>query len=382
MWSKLRSSLYFKIMADKDYYQTLGISRNATKEEIKKAFKKLAMKYHPDRVPEDKKKEYEEKFKEINEAVSVLGDEKKRQQYDQFGSAGFAGGGAGFEGFDYSDIMSQFRSGMFGDFDDIFDHLFGGVPRQGRAQRGADLLYETEITLEEAAKGTAKIISLNKLEHCPRCKGRGAQKFESCPHCQGSGYLKRTTRTAFGIFQQSGPCGNCRGQGELPQNSCTHCDGEGVLRKRKELEVTIPAGVEEGMRLRIPREGEVGGNNGPAGDLYVVVHVREHEYFTRKGNDINLTVPISFTQAAAGDEIEVPTLEGKAKLKIPPGTDSETIFRMKGKGLPSVHDHVAGDQMVKVRIQVPKKLSKKQVELIKQLHEEKPAKGIWGKMFW
>ncbi len=370
-------------MADKDYYKTLGVDKGATKEDIKKAFKKLALKYHPDRAPDDKKTEYEEKFKEINEAVSVLGDDKKRQQYDQFGSASFQNGaGSGYEGFDFSDIMSQFRSGAFGDFDDVFEHVFGGGGRRSaRQRRGADLGYETDITLEEVASGTTKTIALNKLERCSECNGKGATTFENCHHCHGSGYMKKTQRTPFGIFQQSGPCPYCHGQGELPQNSCSHCHGEGVTRKRKEIEVKIPAGIEESMRLRISGEGEIGEGNGPAGDLYVIVHVKDHPYFEREGNNLRITVPISFTQAVLGDEIEIPTIDGKAKLKIPAGTNSETTLRMAGKGLPSVHDDEPGDQMVKVRIEVPKKLSKKQVDLIRQLHEEKPAKGLWGRMF-
>ncbi len=372
-------------MPDKDYYKLLGLEKNATKEDVKKAFKKLALKYHPDRAPEDKKKEYEEKFKEINEAVSVLGDDKKRQQYDQFGSASFQGGGAGgFEGYDFSDIMSQFRSGAFGNFDDVFEHVFGGSvggSRRGRARRGADLGYETEITLEEVAKGTTKTIQLNKLERCPDCSGRGATSFETCSQCHGSGSIKRTQRTPFGIFQQSGPCAYCHGQGESAKNSCSKCHGEGVVRKRKEIEVKIPAGIEEGMRLRVAGEGEIGDGGGPAGDLYVILHVKDHPYFERKENDLHILIPISFTQAALGDDVEVPTIDGKAKLKIPAGTNSETILRMAGKGIPDVHHGDRGDQMVKVRIEVPQKLSKKQMELIKQLHEEKPAKGLWGRMF-
>ncbi len=377
-------------MADKDYYKTLGVERNATKDDIKKAFKKLALQYHPDRAPEDKKKEYEEKFKAINEAVSVLGDDKKRQQYDQFGSSAFAGGagGAGFEGFDFSDIMSQFRSGAFGDFDDIFDQLFSGRSgsrgfqgRGGYSRRGRDLLYEAEITLEEAAAGTEKTIQLNKLERCSACKGKGATSFEQCHHCQGSGYLRRTQRTPFGIFQQSGPCGNCQGRGEAPQDKCPECDGEGLQRARKKLEVRFPAGVGEGMRLRVAGEGEVGSNNGPSGDLYVEVHILPHKYFERAGNDVHITVPVSFTQAVFGDEIEVPILQGKAVLKIPPGTDSETVLRMRGKGLPSLDHGAPGDQLVKVRIEVPKKLNKKQGELLKQLKEEKPGKSFLKRVF-
>lgn len=374
-------------MADKDYYKLLGIEKNATKEQIKKAYKKLAMKYHPDRAPEDKKQEYEEKFKEISEAAAVLGDEKKRQQYDQFGSSAFQSGpgGSGFQGFDFSDIMSQFRSGMFGDFDNIFDQLFGGGGRSGRkgyqGRRGRDLLYEIEVTLEEVAEGAKRHIKLNKLEHCSDCSGRGAKKFDSCHHCNGSGYLKRTQRTAFGLFQQTGPCPYCHGKGELPQDSCNGCGGEGLLRKRKEIEVTVPAGVEDGMRLRLHGEGEVGSHNAPAGDLYVQVRVKPHKYFSRRESDLHITVPISFTQAVLGDEIEVPTINGKAKLKIPSGTASETILRMNNKGLRDVHNSHTGDQMVKVKIEVPKKLTKKQKDLIKQLKEEKPSKGFLKKIF-
>ncbi len=371
-------------MADKDYYKLLGVDKNATKEQIKKAYKKLAMKYHPDRAPEEKKEEYEEKFKEISEAAAILADDKKRQQYDQFGSSAFQGGrGAGFQGFDFSDIMSQFRSGNFGDFDDIFDHLFsgGGRGRRSRGRRGADLLFETEVTLEDVTNGTKKTVELNKLEHCSGCNGKGATKFESCHHCSGSGYLKRTQRTAFGIFQQTGPCPYCHGNGELPQDSCKGCGGEGLVRKRKEIEVSIPAGVDDGMRLRVAGEGEVGQNNGPAGDLFVMIHVEEHGVFEREGDNLHLTIPISFTQAVLGDEIEVPTIDGKAKLKIPSGTASETVFRMRGKGIPFLRHHGSGDQMVKVRIEVPKKLSKKQVELIKQLKEEKPSKSFLKRIF-
>ena len=365
----------------KDYYKILGVDKNATKEEVKKAFKKLALKYHPDRAPEDKKAEYEEEFKKINEAASVLGDEKKRQQYDQFGSSAFSGGGSGFEGFDFSDVMSQFRSGSFGNFDDIFDHLFGGGGRRStRQRRGSDLLYETEISLEEAYSGVEKTIELNKLARCEECQGKGASKFESCHHCHGSGYMKKTQRTPFGLFQQTGPCPYCHGKGELPQDSCAKCGGEGLVRERKKIEVSIPAGISDGMRLRVKGEGQVGENNGPSGDLFVQVHVEENKYFERQGDDLHITVPLSFSQAVLGDEIEVPTLGGKAELKIPAGTQTETLFRMKGKGMPSLHGHF-GNQMVKVHVEIPTKLTKKQKDLIKNLKEEKPYKGFLKRVF-
>ena len=371
-------------MADKDYYKLLGIEKGATKEEVKKAYKKLAMKYHPDKAPEGKSQEYEEKFKEISEAAAVLGDDKKRQQYEQFGSSSFSGGRNGFEGFDFSDIMSQFRSGTFGGgFDDIFDQLFGGGGRRRgrRARRGSDLLFETQVTLEEAASGVEKEIPLNKLEHCQECAGRGAKSFESCHHCNGTGSVRRTQRTPFGLFQQTGPCPYCKGQGELPQDSCSNCHGEGLVRKKKKIEVKIPEGVADGMRLRVTGEGEVGGNGGPSGDLFVAIYVKEHKYFERDNDDLKLTVPISFTQAVLGDEIDVPLIDGKkASLKIPAGTASETVFRMRAKGMPNVHGG-QGDQLVKVKITVPKKLSKKQKDLVKQLKEEKPTKSFLSKIF-
>ncbi|PIZ50745.1 molecular chaperone DnaJ [Candidatus Woesearchaeota archaeon CG_4_10_14_0_2_um_filter_33_13] len=370
-------------MANKDYYKILGVEKSATKEEIKKAFKKLALKFHPDRAPEDKKKESEEQFKEINEAVSVLGDDKKRQQYDQYGSSAFQGGSSGFEGFDYSDVMSQFRSGAFGNFDDIFESLFGGGSSRGksRARRGNDLAYETSITLEEVAKGTKQELNLNKLEHCPECHGKGAKEFTQCHHCHGSGYMKKTQRTPFGLFQQTGPCPYCNGQGQLPKDSCSSCGGDGLIRKRKDIEIEIPAGVEDGMRLRVAGEGEVGSQGGPSGDLYVIISVKEHKFFERDEDDLLITIPISFTQAVLGDEIEVPTITGKATLTIPAGTDSETTFRMRGQGMPHLRGSGKGDQMVKMQIEVPKKLNKKQKDSLKQFGEDKPSKSFFKKFF-
>jgi molecular chaperone DnaJ len=363
----------------KDYYKDLGVEKSATKEEIKKAFKKKAMKFHPDRAPNDKKAEYEEKFKVINEAVSVLGDDKKRQQYDQFGSESFKGGAgpSGFDGFDFSDMMSG-----EGGFSDIFDQIFGGSRGgRSRARRGRDLIYETEITLEDSAKGIKQDVQLNKLEHCEKCHGKGAEKFERCHHCHGSGQVRKTQRTPFGLFQQTGICPYCSGKGELAQDSCDKCSGEGLVRKKKKIEIGIPAGVEDGMRLRVAGEGEVGSSGGPSGDLYVMVHVKEHKYFTREDDDLHITVPLSFTQAVMGDEIEVPTITGKATLKIPAGTDSETIFRMREKGMPSLRGSGNGDQMVKVKIEVPKKVNKAQKDLLKKMKEDKPIKGFFKKVF-
>jgi len=366
----------------KDYYQILGVPKNATKEEIKKAYKRLAKKYHPDL---NKSPEAEQKFKEINEAAAVLGDDKKRQQYDQFGDPDAfkqASGFEGFQGFDFSDILSKFRFGTFGDdfFGDIFDQLFGRSSRRS-FRKGHNLQYDLEISLEEAFHGTKKILKLNKLETCPECRGRGGKNFQTCSHCHGSGYLKKTSRTPFGLFQQTSPCPYCHGEGEVPNQTCSSCHGEGLIRRKKQIEVNIPAGVDHGTRLRIAGEGEAGENGAPPGDLYILLHLKTHKIFKKINQDIHLTVPLSFTQACLGDEIEVPTLDGKAKLKIPPGTQSETLFRMKGKGFPYLNRSGAGDQMVKVTIQVPKKLSKRQKELIKQLKEEKPYKNFFHKFF-
>ncbi len=366
-------------MAEKEYYKILGVDKKATKEEIKKAYKKLAMQYHPDRAPEEKKKEYEEKFKEISEAAAVLGDEKKRQQYDQFGSAGV--GGQPFEGFDFSDIFSQFRYGNFGDFDDVFEQLFSSGRGGRRARRGADVEYELELTLEEAASGVNKGVTLNLLTRCESCEGKGGSDFQTCTTCQGSGYVRKTTRTPFGIFQQTAPCGACGGRGETSKTTCRTCSGEGRIRKKKKLEVTIPKGVDSGNRLRIARGGEPGQYPDTDGDLYIHIMVRSHTFFHREHDDIHVEVPVSFTQAVLGDEIEIPTLTGKVSMKIPSGTQPGTVFRLRGKGMPTLNGYGQGDQLVTVNVQVPTKLSKKQIDLIKKLDEEKPSKSFLEKMF-
>ena len=355
-----------------DYYALLGLEKGATKEQIKKAYKKLAMKFHPDRAPEDKKKEYEEKFKEISQAAAVLSDDKKKQQYDQFGTTD----GNAFEGFDFSDIFSQFRGGGF---DDIFDNLFSRGRR--RVRRGSDLVYDLEISLEEAAFGVEKEITVNKLARCDTCEGIGGTDLTTCDTCRGSGQVRRTQRTPFGLFQQTVPCERCSGRGEKVTETCKTCDGEALVRKKKKLEVNIPAGVDTGNRLRIAGEGEPGQFADLDGDLYIRVHVTAHKFFKRQHEDIYVDVPISFSQAALGDSIDVPTLTREATLKIPAGTQSGTLLRMKNKGIASLNNHYTGDQYVKVEVQIPKKLSKKQVELIKKLGEEKPAKGFFESVF-
>lgn len=367
-----------------DYYDTLGVSKEATREEIKKAYKRLAKQYHPD----NKETGDAERFKKINEAAAVLSDDKKRQQYDQFGSTegmgGFNGGGFDFSSFaDFGD-----------DFGDIFDHLgdiFGGAfgfggsrGRRRRVIRGNDLRYDLEITLEEAAFGTTKSIAFNRLEKCPECDGSGAESDSdiiTCPECNGHGQVRRTQRTPFGLFQTTSACPKCRGEGKSIKNECRNCDGTGLVRAKKKLEVKIPAGIDDDMKLRVENEGEAAPKQGISGDLYVFIHVLPHKYFVRKGDDIYLEYPINVAQAALGTIIEVPTLLGKAKLRIPSGTQPDTIFKMKGKGVKNLRGGGEGAQLVKVKVEVPKSLSRKEKKLFEELGEESKKSGFFKNLF-
>ncbi len=367
-------------MAKKDYYEILGISKDASKTEIKKAYKKLAKKYHPDL---NKDSGSAEKFKEINEAASVLGDDEKRKQYDQFGKTAENFGGSGFDFSDFSSFADGFGFSNDFDFGDIFDSFFGGGfsrRRRSAARAGADLRYDIEITLEEAAFGTKKTITIPRLETCQECNGTGAESeenIETCQECNGSGILKKQTRTPFGIFATTTTCRKCSGTGKFIKNKCKKCSGSGRIENEKTIMVEIPAGIDEGNRIRLREEGESGEKGGPSGDLYVVVHLKEHKIFERKGNDIYLEMPITFPQAALGAEIEVPLLKGKTKLKIPSGTQTNTIFRLKDKGIPDLHGYGKGSQMVKVVIQTPKRLNKKQRNLLKDFEkEEKKDRGF------
>jgi molecular chaperone DnaJ len=361
----------------KDYYKILGLENGASKEEIKKAYKKLAKKYHPDVNKED---DSTEKFKEINEAAAVLGDDQKRQQYDQFGTAD---PGMGSQGFD----ASNFGFGQEGfDFGDIFDQLFGGSGRRGRRgpQRGNDLLYELEIELEDAAFGATKTISIPRLEKCTHCDGTGAEHksdIVKCDDCDGSGYTRQERRTPFGYFSTTHPCRKCKGSGEFIKNECSECDGTGLVKKTRKIDVDIPKGIEDGLKLRISGEGEAGEKGAPQGDLYVEIHIEEHKTFERHENDIYLEIPISFVQASIGDEIEIPTLDGKAKLKIPAGTQTNTLFRMKDKGIPHLRGSGNGDEMVKVIVHTPEKLNKKQKELLKEFEKSFKGKSLFKKVF-
>ncbi|MFH1510236.1 MAG: molecular chaperone DnaJ [Candidatus Woesearchaeota archaeon] len=364
-------------MAEKDYYKVLGLGRNSTKEEIKKAYKNLAKKYHPDINKTDSNAT--EKFKEINEAAAVLADDQKRSQYDQFGSA------EGFQGFDMSGFdFTDFMHGSF-DFEDIFDSFFSrgfgfGDARAGQQEQGSHLRFDLEITLEEAAFGTTKKIIIPKTEACDACNGTGAESesgIRTCTACKGSGAQRVTQRTPFGIFSTTTVCKACGGTGQEIDEPCRTCHGEGVVKANKRLEVKIPAGVEDGSRLRIKNEGDAGGRGAHPGDLYVIIRVKPHRTFERKGNDIFVDVPITFVQAALGAEIEVPTLKSKATLKIPPGTQAGTVFRMRGDGIPNLHGFGTGSQNVRVVIHVPERLSRKQKELLKEFEAESEKRGFF-----
>lgn len=347
-------------MAKRDYYEVLGVSREADEREIKKAYKRLAMKYHPDRNQGDK--ESEARFKEIKEAYEILTDAQKKAAYDQYGHAAFEqggmGGAGGFGGgADFSDI-----------FGDVFGDIFGGGRRSQRASRGADLRYTMELTLEEAVRGVTKEIKVPTMVACDVCDGSGAKagtKATTCPTCHGAGQVQM--RQGFFAVQQT--CPTCHGRGQIIQDPCNKCHGEGRVQKTKTLSVKIPAGVDTGDRIRLSGEGEAGEFGAPAGDLYVQVHVKEHPIFKREDNNLYCEVPISFTMAALGGEVEVPTLDGRVNLKIPAETQTGRMFRMRGKGVKSVRGGAIGDLMCRVVVETPVKLSERQKELLKELEE-------------
>lgn len=341
----------------RDYYETLGVSREADGEEIKKNYRKLAMRYHPDRNPGDR--EAEEKFKEAAEAYEVLQDPQKRDVYNRYGHEGLSNSGfRGFSGFE--DIFSSFG--------DIFEDVFGfsGRRRTSPAQApGADLRYDLKISLHEAAFGLTRDLKLSKQENCRECGGSGAEKGtapEMCPRCRGVGQVTQTS----GFFSISTTCPQCRGEGRIIKSPCRNCRGSGRVRVEKVVNVKIPAGVEDGTRLRLRGEGEDSRHGGPNGDLYIFIHMEQHDFFQRDGVDIYCQVPISMTQAALGSTIEVRTLEDTEKLKIPKGTQHGKTFRLKGKGLPHLRGFGRGDQMVQVLVKVPTNLSRKQEDLLRE----------------
>jgi molecular chaperone DnaJ len=372
----------------RDYYEILGVNKTASSDEIKSAYRKLAMQYHPDR---NKATDAEEKFKEISEAYAVLSDQNKRQQYDQFGHAGIDMRYSQediFRGVDFEDILRDFGIGGFGGFGrggSIFDVFFGGGRGREGPRRGSDILYELAIEFNEAATGKKIELEVPRTETCEVCHGSGAKPGTSpktCPTCHGSGQVNRTQNTPFGRFMTTSACGTCRGNGQIIDSPCMTCHGSGKVQKRRKIEVKIPPGVETGSRLRVPGEGEAGEKGGPSGDLYVEIYVKPHSMFTRKDNNILMEVTISFTQAALGDEILVPTLDGQARMKIPPGTQNGHIFRLRGKGFPSLHISGKGDQLVKIKVDVPTKLNDKQKQLLREFAEisgEKiKSRGFFG----
>jgi molecular chaperone DnaJ len=349
-------------MAKADYYETLGVSRGDSEEVIRKAFRKKAMQYHPDR---NKSPDAEEKFKEINEAYQVLIDPKKRAQYDRFGYAGVSGNGGfdrPFDGFD-----------VFGGFGDIFDSFFGDFTgrRAQQPQRGDDVQQRVTLTFEEAVFGAEKEVEVSRIEHCQRCSGAGNEpgtKVNTCATCRGSGQVRRTQRSLFGQFAQITPCPTCQGRGNVIDTPCASCRGSGVERRKRKTVVTIPAGVQDGMQVRLTGEGDVGRNGGPPGNLYIQVNVQEHPVFTREDYDLIYQLPINMAEGALGVEKEVPTLDGPTALKIPPGTQPGTQFRIKGKGVPHLQDERRrGDLLVVVDLQVPRNLDSRQRKLLEEL---------------
>ncbi|SFA53003.1 molecular chaperone DnaJ [Anoxybacillus pushchinoensis] len=357
-------------MSKRDYYEVLGVSKNATKEEIKKAYRKLSKQYHPDI---NKAPDAAEKFKEIKEAYEVLSDDQKRAHYDQFGHTDPNQQFGGFGGAD-------FDFGGFGGFEDIFSSFFGGGRRRdpNAPRAGADLQYTMRLTFEEAVFGKETNIEIPREETCDTCHGSGAKagtKKETCTHCHGTGQLTIEQATPFGRIVNRRPCHHCGGTGHFIKEKCATCHGTGRVKKRKKIHVKIPAGVDDGQQLRLAGQGEPGINGGPAGDLYIVFHVEPHEFFERDGDDIYCEMPITFTQAALGAEIEVPTLYGKVKLKIPAGTQTGTKFRLKGKGVPNVHGYGKGDQHIRVRVVTPTKLTERQKQLLREFEQLSQGHG-------
>jgi len=342
----------------RDYYEVLGVDRNATDEEIRRAFRKLAFKYHPDHNHDDKTGE---KFKEVNEAYEVLSDPDKRAAYDRFGHGGAEGlFGRGFEGFD------------FGGFGDIFDAFFGGATTAARQapQRGADLSYGITITFEEAALGCKKEITISRTENCSLCHGIGSKPGSQpsrCPNCNGTGQVRRVHQSLFGRFAHTTTCNQCQGEGRIITEPCPQCRGTGREKRKPNISLNIPAGVDNGSQIRLRGEGEAGRRGGSPGDLYITLSVTEHEFFSRDNDDILYELPINFVQAALGTEVEVPTLNGRSKLKIPAGSQTGQVFRLKGQGIPHLHRNGRGDHLVTLFVVTPDSLNGKQRRLLQEL---------------
>ena len=360
-------------MSKRDYYEVLGLSKSASADEIKKAYRNLALKYHPDRVTADKKKDAEEKFKEISEAYEVLTDPQKKETYDQYGHAGvdnsFREGGFTWQDFhhfdDLKDIFGEFDlSDLFGSFG-VGGDIFGGRSRRGGARRGSDLEFQLEISFEDAVFGTEKTIAIPRYETCDECGGSGAKsgsRPERCPECGGQGRVSASS----GFFNIVRTCPRCGGEGTIIKTPCPHCGGRGRVKAKRNIKVKIPSGVDSGSRLRIHGEGEAGEKGTRRGDLYILIYVKPHEIFERREYDIYCEVPVSFPTAVFGGEIEVPTIEGKIKMKIPAGTQGGMIFRLRSKGVAHLHDNGRGDQLVKVQIDVPTDMTQEEKKALKE----------------
>lgn len=360
-------------MAEKrDYYEVLGVTKSASASEIKKAYYKLAKQYHPDVNPGDA--EAEKKFKEINEAYAILSDEEKKAKYDQFGHAAFENGGAGggygagFEGFDFGDIFSSFfgGGGGFGGFGG------GGSSRRNAPMRGEDIYARVTLTFEEAVHGCKKDVTFGRVQKCADCSGSGAKKgtsAETCKKCGGSGQVRVQQRTAFGMMQSMRACDECRGSGKIIKEPCTNCRGTGYVKISKTISVSIPAGIDHGQNISIGGMGNEGRGGGPAGDLIITVAVKPHAVFERDGNDVYCEVPINYWEAVLGDEIDIPTLEGKERFTIPEGTQTGTTFTLRGRGINRVNSTMRGNLYITVKVEVPKNMNTKQKELLKELAE-------------
>ena len=367
----------------RDYYAVLGVTRGASDDEIKKAYRRKAMEYHPDR---NKRPDAEDRFKEVNEAYQVLSDPEKRARYDQFGHAGVrattSGRSRGFEGFE-----------GFGGFGDIFDSFFGDAMgrRQRTPHRGNDIPTSVTLPFEEAVFGTEREVEVNRIERCHHCDGGGSEPgstASTCTTCRGTGQVRQVQRTLFGQFSQVTTCVTCRGRGSIITNPCSNCRGLGTERRRRNIVVKIPAGVESGMQIRLSREGDASPDGGQPGNLYISVSVKPHPFFRREGNDLLYELPVEFPQAALGAELEVPTLNGAETLKIPPGTQPATVFRIKGKGVPQLNDRRRGDLVISIKLQVPTSVDPHQRQLLEDLartidessNGADKDKGLFGKI--
>lgn len=361
----------------RDYYEVLGVSKSASDDEIKKAFRKLAKQYHPDLHPDDK--DAEAKFKEVNEAYEVLSDPSKKAKYDQFGFAGVdpnygAGQGGGFSG----------GFGGFSDMGDIFDSIFGAFGGGGRSsnpnapRKGRDVEIGAVISFMEACKGTSKTVKVTRLEKCPDCNGSGTaagSSAKTCPDCGGKGTVNVTQQSIFGMVRQTVKCSRCGGRGKIVDNPCGKCSGKGMVRVSKEREINVPAGIDDGQNLRVPNGGDCGVNGGPNGDLYINISVRPDPIFSRDGFDVWTEIPITYGQAALGDEITVPTIDGKVKYNVPEGTQGGTVFRLKGKGIKKINRNDRGDHYVRVSVEIPKNLNKEQQAALREFEKTLESKN-------